>query len=84
MINTLKNVPKKLNDEEKALVVRAGFKLFYKRFDFKESPFKHFQVPFRKNQKELELMLLNNKKSFTKEDYELFYINLQESIKYYL
>lgn len=57
---------------------------FYKRLGFKNSDFKHYQVPFRKNQKELELILLNNKKSFIKEDYELFYINLSNSIKYYL
>ena len=34
LIETLENLPKQLNDEEKALVVRTGFKLLIKNFNF--------------------------------------------------
>lgn len=53
---------------------------FYKRFDFRINDYKHFQIPLRKGEKELKLLLLSQGKYLSKEEYhhlyELMKINL--------
>ncbi len=43
---------------------------FYNRFDFQINEHKHYQVPFRKNSKKLELLLLSHKNKLTKNEYQ--------------
>lgn len=51
---------------------------FYEKFDFIKCPFKHFQIPFRKDEEELELMLLSYKKIPSEEKYKEIFKNLKK------
>jgi GNAT superfamily N-acetyltransferase len=53
---------------------------FYKKFDFIVNEYKHFQIPFRKDSKELELLLLSYKKPLSKEQYKSLYIQMKNSL----
>lgn len=53
---------------------------FYKRFDFVINKYKHFQIPFRKDSKKLELLLLSHKNHLTKFEYEDLYTNMKNHL----
>jgi len=53
---------------------------FYKRFGFMLNEHKHFQVPFRKDAKELELLLLSLNRPILKKEYKNLYEEMKESL----
>ncbi|MGP2656840.1 GNAT family N-acetyltransferase [Malaciobacter sp. WC5094] len=55
---------------------------FYEKFDFKINEFKHYQVPFRKNQKDLELLLLSYKRKLSFDEYKKLYSQMKESLSF--
>ncbi len=55
---------------------------FYKNLGFIKNDFKHFQVPFRKDDKKLELLFLSLNKLET-EDYDKLYEEMKENLTIY-
>lgn len=53
---------------------------FYKRFDFIINDYKHFQIPFRKDAKELELLILSHKNRLEETEYEKLYFEMKNSL----
>ncbi len=53
---------------------------FYKKFDFVINEYKHFQIPFRKDSKKLELLLLSHKNPLTKREYENLYSKMRNHL----
>lgn len=53
---------------------------FYKRFGFVLNEHKHFQVPFRKGAKELELLLLSLNNSISNKEYKNLYEEMKEAL----
>lgn len=53
---------------------------FYKRFDFVINNFKHFQIPFRKDSEELELLILSYKNKLEKIEYKELYFEMKNSL----
>lgn len=53
---------------------------FYKRFDFVINEHKHYQVPFRRDSEELELLLLSHKKPLAKEQYSKLYEIMKDAL----
>lgn len=51
---------------------------FYKRFDFCMNKYLHYQIPFRENDKKLELLLLSYKRELTTLEYEKVYKNMKK------
>jgi len=55
---------------------------FYERFDFKVNNHIHFQVPFRKNTQELQLIFLSHKKVLSVEEYTTLYQMMLKEMSY--
>lgn len=53
---------------------------FYRRFEFVPNEYKHIQVPFREDSKELQLLLLSQKKSLSQEEYDYLYFQMKNSL----
>jgi len=53
---------------------------FYKKFEFQLNEHKHYQVPFRKGEKELKLLLMTHKKVLKKDEYKDLYMKMKESL----
>jgi GNAT superfamily N-acetyltransferase len=53
---------------------------FYEKLGFMMNAHKHFQVPFRENSHNLELLFLSYKKRLTKEQYEFLYSQMRSSL----
>lgn len=53
---------------------------FYKRFNFIINDYKHFQIPFRKDAKELELLILSHNNKLEKTEYEKLYFEMKNSL----
>ncbi len=54
---------------------------FYEKFDFKVNDFKHYQVPFRKEQESLELLFLSHGRVLSKDEYEELYSQMKASLR---
>lgn len=55
---------------------------FYERFDFKVNNHTHFQVPFRKNAQELQLIFLSHKKALPDDKYKILYQMMLKEMAY--
>ena len=55
---------------------------FYERFDFKVNQHTHFQVPFRKNAQELQLIFLSHKKALPDDKYKTLYQMMLQEMEY--
>lgn len=53
---------------------------FYKKFNFIINDFKHFQIPFRNDSQELELLILSHKNKLEKIEYEKLYFEMKNSL----
>lgn len=53
---------------------------FYKKFNFVINDFKHFQIPFRKDSQEVELLILSNVNKLEKTEYEKLYSEMKNSL----
>ncbi|NQY54683.1 MAG: hypothetical protein HRT42_14060 [Campylobacteraceae bacterium] len=51
---------------------------FYKKLAFYKYEYNHFQIPFRKDEQKLELLILSNNKDFTFLKYEVFISTLKK------
>lgn len=55
---------------------------FYEKFDFVLNNHKHYQVPFRKDEKELKLLLMSQKKPLSKNRYKILYKQMQKTLNF--
>ncbi len=53
---------------------------FYKKFDFYINEYTHYQIPFRKDDLPLELLILSYKKQLNNEEYKALYKNMQKAL----
>lgn len=53
---------------------------FYEKFDFVVNKHEHFQIPFRKDAKELKLLLMSQKKQLSKNEYEALYTKMKNTM----
>lgn len=54
---------------------------FYEKFGFVVNSYEHFQIPFRKDAKELKLLLMSQEKPLLKEEYKRLYESMKKSLK---